>query len=336
MFPRIEAIGEVVVEGGKYVQILRREEFYVVDYEFDLDKIWVLGYVGKSILNPQLIILTLGGMVLDREPVGRQTGFYKDVFDQVYLTGKGYLSTIDYRDNNILIGKQHDFDGWEQNLFDLQMVLGHTGIFKWSYNNGLLHEFAVVDFRDTSVIVVHKSYDRVRFRGETQARIFRHRAIPEISMGAFGMGGSRSEASWDPSDAFTARAQEQLDYRPVQARIFRFRNNFLIFEDRGCHLWKYDLSFLNPEDLEISLPDHAKNIDMIQDPVTGSLFLHYIFSGSDYLAYIDPLSGTVEHTHHLDGFHAVENIRVYNNRIWFTHQSMSGNTLMNLYSTGVN
>ncbi|MFO7616493.1 MAG: carboxypeptidase-like regulatory domain-containing protein, partial [Bacteroidales bacterium] len=60
MNPRTEAIGEVVVEGGKYQHLMRREEFYVVDYEFDLDKIWVLGYAGKSILNPQLVILTLG------------------------------------------------------------------------------------------------------------------------------------------------------------------------------------------------------------------------------------------------------------------------------------
>ncbi|MFO7617329.1 MAG: hypothetical protein R6V75_08750, partial [Bacteroidales bacterium] len=265
----------------------------------------------------------------------RETDFYKDAFDQVYLKGKDFLSTVDYKDGDIFIGKRHDFAGWEQNLFDLQMTLGHYGIFRWSYNNGLLHEFAVVDFIDTTVTVVHKSYDRERFRGEAKAKSFRHRRIPNINMGSFGMGGSRSEASFDPSDAFTARAQEQLDYRPIQARIFRFRNTYLIFEDRGCHLWKYTLSFLDPEDMEISLPDNAQNVDMMQDPVTGRLFLHYTLSGTDYLAYVDPTSGQVEYTHHLDGFHSVENIRVYNDRIWFTHQSMVGNTLMNLYSTEV-
>lgn len=146
---------------------------------------------------------------------------------------------------------------------------------------------------------------------------------------------TRGVATWDPSDAFTARAQEQLDYRPVRTHIYRFRNNYLIFEDRGCHLWKYDLSFQDPEDLRIAYPENAKNTDLLQDPATGNLFLFYTLSGYDYLAGVDPLTGAIQFSRKLDNFPSVENVQVYNNRIWFTHQNTGGSAMMNLYSTEI-
>jgi len=335
--PRVESIGEVVVEGGKYIQIMKRENFFVDEYEFDQDKIWVVGYANKSILQPQLILLTLDGRVIEKVPVRGRTTLYKDAFGRIHLIDKESITLIDYTDKRIRIGEPKKFNGWEQNLFDLQLVLGKSGIFKWVYNNGTYCEYAVVDFRDTAAAVIHKSYDRELFRGEDQAKTFRHSRIPTIVMGAFGMGGAayRGVAQFDPSDAFTARAQEQVDYRPLITHIYRFRNNYLIFEDRGCHLWKYDVSFTDPEHFRIDAPKDAKNTDLLQDPVTGSLYLYYTLSGVGELAGVDPLTGAILSTRQLENFAWIENLKVYNDRIWFKHQNVNGTALMNLYSTEI-
>jgi hypothetical protein len=334
--PRVESIGEVVIEGGKYIQLLKRENFYVNDYEFNQDKIWVVGYAGKSILKPEVILLDQSGRIIRKEPIEGRTNLYQDAFGRVHLIDRGSMAELEYRDGLIRVGEPKLFNGWEQNLFDLQLVLGKSGIFKWQYNNGLYCEYAVVNFRDTSAVVVHTSYDRELFRGEAPAKNYRHPSIPDISMGSFGMGGSRTEPSFDPSDAFTANAQDRFfKYTPVTTHVFRYRNNILIFEDKGCHLWKYDLGFGDSVDMRIIVTDQARNADMLQDPVTGNLYLFYTILGKGYLAGIDPLSGSVQFTRKLENYYRIENLKVFNNRLWFTHQNTNGSALMNLYSTAI-
>lgn len=334
--PRVEAIGEVVVEGGKYLQIMKRENIYIIDYEFDQDKIWVIGYAEKSILKPQLVVLTLDGRVLRKLPVRGGSRLYKDAFGWINLMDKESIAGIEYLQNQIRIGESKPFTGWEQNFFDLQMVLGNSAIFKWVYNNGLYCEYALIDFKDTLPVVIHKTYDRDIFGGEGPAKTFRQRSIPDIFMGSFGMGGNRAEVSFDPSDAFTAAAQDRFfKYIPVKTHIFRYRNSFLIFEDRGCHLWKYDFTFTDPVDLKISEPKEARNTDLMQDPVTGNLYLYYTLSGYGYLAGVDPLTGAIQFTQKLENYYRVDNVKVYNNRIWFTHQNTNNQALMNLYSTEI-
>ncbi|MFH0761959.1 MAG: carboxypeptidase-like regulatory domain-containing protein [Bacteroidota bacterium] len=334
MEPRVEFIGEVVVEGGNYIQLLRRENFYVVDYQFDQDKIWIIGFANKSIINPQLILLSLEGRIIARQEAPGRSNLYKDAFGRIHLIDKSSISQVEYFNNQIHIAEKKDFSGWEQNLFDLELVLGNTGIFKWIYNNGLLCEYAAVDFKDTTAVIIHKSYDRELFRGEDFAKSFRHSFIPDIDWPPWGPS-DRMGATFDPSDAFTARAKEQTDYRPIKTHIFRYRNNYLIFEDRGCHIWKYDLAFLDPEDLRIPLPVSAKNTDLLQDPVTGKLFLYYRLLNSDYLAGVDPLTGVIQFTRKLENYPSIENVKVYNNRLWFTHQRITGSVMMNLYSTEI-
>ena len=262
MEPRVESIAEVVVEGGKYIQVLKRENFYVNDFEFDQDKIWVIGYAGKSILRPKVIALDLTGRILGKQPLESMMKLFKDAFGRVHLQDKQSIAELNFKDGQVGLGTPKTFIGWEQNLFDLQMVLGKSGIFKWVYNNGLYCEYALVDFRDTLATVIHKAYDRGRFAGEGSAKTFRHSSIPDIPP---------QGRDYDPTlnAPFIARAFEQIDYRPVKTHIFRYRNNFLIFEDRGCHLWKYDIAFRDPADLKISVPKDAQDTDMLQDPVTG-------------------------------------------------------------------
>lgn len=326
--PRVESIGEVVVEGGKYIQLLKRENFFVSEYEFDGDKIWVVGYANKSILQPQLILLSLDGRIIEKAPIRGRTTLYKDAFGLVHLIDKESITSIEYSDKQIRIGEPKKFNGWEQNLFDLQLVLGKSGIFKWVFNNGIYCEYVAIDFRDTVVRILHKSFDRGRFSGEGPAKTFRHSSIPNIPPAVWGLG-----FDFEDYTPFLNRAQEQIDYRPIITHIYRFRNYFLIFEDRGCHLWKYDLSFTDPGHFTIAVPNNAKDMDLLQDPVTGSLYASYTLDGIGYLAGVDPLTGSILFTRKLENFHWIENLKVYNNRIWFTHQTMSGTAMMNLYST---
>lgn len=330
MESRMEAIGEVVVEGGKYFQLLKRENFFVAEYEFDGDKIWVVGYANKSILQPQLILLSLDGRIIEKVPIRGRTTLYKDAFGIVHLIDKESIARIDYNDKQIRIGEPKKFNGWEQNLFDLQLVLGKSGIFKWVYNNGIYCEYVAIDFRDTIVRILHKSYDRGRFSGEGPAKTFRHSSIPDIPPAVWGLG-----FNFEDYTPFLNRAQEQIDYRPIITHIYRFRNYYLIFEDRGCHLWKYDVSFADPGHFTIAVPENAKNTDLLQDPVTGSLYAYYTLNGIGSLAGVDPLTGSILFTRKLENFHWIENLKVYNNRIWFTHQTASGTAMMNLYSTEI-
>lgn len=330
--PKVKAIREVVIEGGKYNQILKRENFYVSDFEFDQDKIWVVGYADKSILKPQLIILDLNGNIIQKVPAEGRTGLFKDAMGWVHLMDAKSMVGIEFRDQEIKISEAREFTGWEQNLFDLQMVLGKNGIFKWSYNNGILAEYVLVNFSDTIAIptVIHQAYDRGKFGGAGPAKSFRHGSIPDIPSSPWGFG-------YDPNAnvPFINRAFEQIDYRPIVTHLFRYRNNFLIFEDRGYYLWKYDLTFINPERLKISVPKNSRNPDLLQDPVTGGLYLYYILSGYGYLASIDPFTGATQYTRKVENFLWIDKVKVYNNRLWFTQHGGNSGTMMNLYSTAI-
>jgi hypothetical protein len=85
----------------------------------------------------------------------------------------------------------------------------------------------------------------------------------------------------------------------------------------------------------IAIPKNAKNADLLQDPVTGSLYAYYALDGIGHLAGVDPLTGSILFTRKLENFHWIENLKVYNNRIWFTHQTISGTAMMHLYSTEI-
>jgi hypothetical protein len=328
--PKVKSIKEVLIEGGKYNQVLRRENFYVSDYEFDQDKMWVVGYADKSILKPQLILLDLNGNIIEKKPAEGRTKLFKDALGWVHLMDAKSMVSVEFRNQEIKIGEPRDFSGWEQNLFDLQLVLGKNGIFKWVYNNGIYEEYVLVDFSDTVAIptVIHQSYDREKFGGGAPAKTFRHSSIPDIPSGVWGV-----EFNWDDYTPFLNRAQEQLDYRPILTHLYRYRNNFLIFEDRGYNLWKYDLTFMNPEKMMIVVPKNAKNPDLLQDPVTGGLYLYYTLSGYAYLANIDPFTGATQYTRKIENFMWIDHLRVYNNRVWFTNQGVNGSAMMNLYST---
>ncbi len=328
--PKVKSIKEVVIEGGKYNQVLRRENFYVSDYEFDQDKMWVVGYADKSILKPQLILLDLNGNIIEKMPAEGRTKLFKDALGWVHLMDAKSMVSVEFKDQEIKIGEPRDFTGWEQNLFDLQLVLGKNGIFKWVYNNGIYVEYVVVNFSDSVAIptVIHQSYDRGKFGSAAPAKTFRHGSIPDIPSAPWGFG-------YDPNAnvPFINRAFEQIDYRPIVTHLYRYRNNFLIFEDRGCNLYKYDLTFMNPEKLNIVVPKNSKNPDLLQDPVSGGLYLYYTLSGYAYLASIDPFTGATQYTRKMENFLWIDQLKVYNNRVWFKQQGTSGSAMMNLYST---
>lgn len=132
--------------------------------------------------------------------------------------------------------------------------------------------------------------------------------------------GTLNTVAFDPSDGFTAITKDQFfKFTPVKTHIYRYRNNFLIFEDKGCHLWKYDLTFTDPKDLRIAEPKNAMYTDLLQDPVTGNLYLYYSVNINGYLAGVDPQTGAVLFTRKLEHFLKGDQVKVYNNRAWSTH-----------------
>ncbi len=123
-----------------------------------------------------------------------------------------------------------------------------------------------------------------------------------------------------------------IRHRPIQAAMFRSMDRFYVFENPNLMIWALSRDYITENVFKVEIENNPTGVRMIQDPISGSLFLTYLINGAGYVCKIDQQSITISSTKKIDGFPFAEKIQIYNNRIYFIHQSMTLSRFTNLYS----
>ncbi len=121
-------------------------------------------------------------------------------------------------------------------------------------------------------------------------------------------------------------------HKAVKADLFCCNNVFYVFESTNLMLWRLNADYKILDSFIVGMNPEAKEIRMIQDPVTKLLFLAYRINGTCYVSQIDPSTGLIAKTKPITGFPFAEKVRVYDSRIYLIYQMATGQTFTNLFS----
>ena len=373
LIPKSLPISEVHIIGGKYTQYLKNELFYVSDFEFDQDFIWLTGYPGKNILSPELRIVSIQGKTLNRSKIKSKPSLMKDAFKNVHLIHQDSTYQLFYTGDTImkLYGNSRKGNNNYNDLLSIKLIKGDTAIAVRSNKSGTYCEFIGVVAKDSLKEIIHASYNRELFPTIEVAKEHSHGRIPDVSSfpgptgewaklmqlkdtkheysnlsideirkeeelnGRFhkSRGDKGRDLTFLSRLSYTNYAQDRFfTYKPIMAQIFLLDDSFYIFEDAEQLLWEFDSEYDPTNAWKLLVPPNARNLQVTQDLTDQHIYLSYEIKGLFHVGRIDTNSGTVVGTISLKGFAFVENIQVYNQRVFFTHQSALGIRTMNLYS----
>ena len=367
LIPATIQIDEVAITGERYQRYLKEEAFYIKDYAFTEDFIWLTGYPQKNILRPELRVLSFSGRTLARESTGKRPELFPDALGNVHLIQDDSVFQLHY-DGEIRKYYPQEKDESLENLLALQHIDSKGAVIKKTSGEANLIEYWKYVFIDSTEYLLHASYDRNLFDHSESAKSYKHGSIPSTEgkpgpshqfvqlqelrssnpqlmlmsdtqiadwiQNKTGKPSTAGAGDWSsPTGKFTNYAMNRLlIYKPIISRYFILDTCNIIFEDRDYLLWVYFPNRELPEFYHLELPEEASELNMIQDKTTLNLYATYSINGLCYIAKIDPLYGEVKKTADLKGFAFVENIQVHGGRVYFTHQSPLGRRTMNLYS----
>jgi len=330
-------VNEVLVVAERIQQFFKKEFFYVREMEFGNGFMWVIGYPDKNVLRPELRVMSLGGVSRAKLNLSKSASLFKDAFGEVHLEFKDSFNQLLWDGDSIKLINPFIKDGKEEYFYSLQASFDSLAILKRKVGTEVYNEYIAFNFLDSSQLVFHHSFDHKLFASYRAAKGHQYGSIPTIIFPPFRPGiNARITSSFDPTDGFTRHAQDRLlTFTPINSKLFMFKDEFLIFEDKGPFLWKYGLDLQPLEMLALQVPDRSTKIDLLQDPVSLQLFLLFEQKGREFISKVDIKTGALILTMQLDGFTFVDNIRVYGNRVYYLDQSRAGTRTMNLYSMAI-
>ena len=99
-------------------------------------------------------------------------------------------------------------------------------------------------------------------------------------------------------------------FTPVNSKLYREKDELLIFEDKGPFVWKYNLILEPLGMVSVKIPDKSYHVDLLQDPVTKLFYVLYTQQGRQYVARLDPGTGELLKTIRIEGYSFIENLRI--------------------------
>ncbi len=371
LIPRNRNLDEVVVTGKPYFQFFKPQSFYIHQYAIQDNRVWALGFAGKNILKPELRLLNLSGKTLSKISVETKSEIFQDPSGTVHLYNSDSIFQLYADQGRIVYLYPYPLDGSEEILFNLQVIRGETVIFRSFSPYRTCCEFILADIRTGFRDTVFQSYNRLQYKSATAAQNYSPGAIPDVAksgspvkqnykglpgqlkkdnpeyvgmsdkdiMQAEGFkvvhksGDAGLQATLASRAAFANYGYRRtIQNAPIRAWMYLCRDHYNIFEANNLMMWRLSHDF-NPENsTEIRLNPDAKNISLVQDPVDQLLYLTYLINGTGFVSQLDPESDLITRTKQINGFPFAENIRVYGGRIYFIHQSPTGQNFTNLYS----
>ena len=371
LVPATTALKQVNVTGSRYQEYFEKEIFYVNDFEFDDEVVWVTGYPGKNITNPQLRLVTIEGETIYSLETSRKPSLRKDAFGNIHLICSDSLYQLFFTGESVMMlyGKKNKPE--QHDLFDIKLMLGDTAVHVVSNSTGTFREFRGINLGDKEYEVIHCSFNRELFPSKEKAQNYDPGPIPNVSASVGGNNEwvtlsnlkaskpeyqnlSISEIREKESDmgrqyikrsigrdltvmsrnSYTNYALDRLlTFKPIVAQVFSSGKNFYIFEDAELILWEFDKTYELTDAWRLDVNENARDLSLTQDLVNEALYISYEINGIYQIGLLDLETGKITKTVTLDGFAFISNIKVHEGRIYFTHQTPLGHRTMNLYST---
>jgi len=371
LVPATRALREVSVTGSRYQEYFEKEIFYVSDFEFDKGVVWITGYPGKNITNPQLRLVTIDGETIYSTETSRKPSLKKDAFGNIHLICSDSIFQLYQTDGSVMKLYGEKNKPAQHELFDIKLMLGDTAVQVVSNNAGTFKEFRGINLENKEYEVIHCSYDRELFPSMEKAKNYDPGPIPNVSatvgpnnewVTLSGLKTTKPEyqnlsiseirekesnlgrqyirrssgriGTIVSRNSYTNYAMDRLlNKKAIVAQVFSAGRNFYIFEDAELILWEFDSSYGATNAWRLDVNENARDLSITQDLVSEALYISYEINGVYQIGLLDLETGKITKTVNLAGFVFISNIKVHEGRIYFTHQTPLGHRTMNLYST---
>lgn len=374
LIPNTMKLEEVLITAQSHIRYFKPQSFYIQDYAIQDHRVWAIGYENKNVLKPELRVLGLSGELLAKMKLKPDSRIFQDPTGTVLLFRQDSIYQLTLTGNKIQTEFPGTLAETGDILFNLQVMRGDTVIYRTFNPSRSLCEFLSARLETGTLDTVFASFDRTLYKTTDSARAYKHGRLPDViaialpnattmpnseelrksnpayeNMSGKDIRNSESiktlskgirdigtEITLDSQTSFAVSAMSRtMIHKPVKASMFYQKELFIVFEATNSMMWNLNPDFTIRGSFEIELNNAARDLEMIQDPVTDKLFLSYRINGSPFICEVNPESGLISQPTRLGGFPFAEKIRVYDNRIYFIYQEATGQIFTNLFSISI-
>lgn len=334
--PNLYKIEEVFVIGSKIQHFFKEDLFSIKNYVISEGKIWILGYSNNNSLELEIRAIKLSGDLIARRKAKNGSKLFMDAFGNVHEVQNESINQL-FIENDSISVRAFITDKEERDVFlNLVIHFDSLAIIKKVNPVGTYNEYYAYNYRDSSKVIFHKAYDHDLFDSSVMALKYKHPKIPDIIFPPFGQ-----TMGWDPSDAFTRHSENRLlIYTKIYSQIFTYRDTIVIYQEKNPHfsLYSKDLKMLGSYNLSLAEGEllsklNGEKIQGLQkDLGSGKIYLFTSVLDNLYVTHINPINGKRIKTIQENRLRFVNNVKVYNNRLYFLRQVPTGHKTIDLYS----
>jgi hypothetical protein len=305
-------LDEVIITGKPDV-VLGNNSFWIQDYEFHHNQIFVSAYKDDP-SSPVLFVLDSAQTIISSKPVPEPPeSFFTDCFGSVHLLS-------DMSAFQVKPGKDSlSFYTCSRSQFELivRPFVGKAGAFLYGqfYNSSRLsvayYYYNMID-KSSSVFYIASDSSRAEMLEDEPGRMKRLSDMMEANMGSPGIGTLLRHGS--------SFAQNILYKKPVDAHIIVENDSIYVFD------------FFAGQELVYALPGKLVRINktefsgsgkweknLLRDKANGNLYTSYLEKGYTVLRKVNPVSGLLEGKWKI-GIQWVKNVKVFNGHAYFIYR----------------
>ncbi|MFK8038402.1 MAG: hypothetical protein AB8B74_08940 [Crocinitomicaceae bacterium] len=333
MFDRI--LKEVIVGTNLPDTFFKSDDFSVADFEIDK--------------NGQVILLTYPKKLMKGSAV-KVLDENQKVIDTYQFPGRAIKLETDYRKNVHLITKEHVYlvAFIDQEIQLLQEDVNHYFKFvspildtlddKFYYSNYSeiypafnYFQFNTTDSVYTVLLDVIDEPLMEQYRAEFKFSDVRTRlwaANKEIESGI-------DKEIWVGAAIFS----NSIYYDPLYAPLFVNRDSILVFDHYKNLMFKYSNDLTYCDSFPISYHENARKTGweqpIIQDKVSGKIYVLFEKNGYSYLSLVDLSTGKIKYSRKLY-FRYAENIKIINNKVYYIYRPFESIQKKYIYTENIN
>lgn len=326
--PSLVEIEEVFVFGNQIQHFFKDDLFSVKDFFFSNGKLWILGYANNNSLDAEIRALELSGDLIAKKKVPQKTELGLDAFGNIHQVQKDSVKQLYIVKDSIVVIACITNRKERETLHNLRAVVDSIAILREVNATGICNEYISFDYRDSSSQVFHEAYDKDLFESSNAALRYKHGRIPTYVFPPW-------PAGYDPmaSYAFTEHSRKRLNtFTPISSQLFIQNDSIIIYQDRKPHFTIYNTKLKLIKEHNLETAPREKLLKLLKDLSSGKYYLLSAVGDDLFISQINPVQGEIFKTMQENTLRFVKNIKAYNDRIYFIHQTPLGFRTMNLYS----
>jgi hypothetical protein len=329
MVPKAVEIEQVVISQNRIKRYLANKDFYVVDYDFIGDNIYVIGFENKNLSKGKVILLNPTEDTLGYCSIKKPRKLFRDAFGNIHLITKDSIFQLYYDSSNLRLLYPSTVDEIPMDFLNLKFVNGAKFLFKNISPFEQSHQYYVVD-----------TLNRAK---ENLTNIVNYQLHPSEGTGVE-YGGARKGIPSRANLRTLAEIQAARDefemavydmaiiHFPVHSYVFRLGAGFVIADLTNKQFLHYNDQFELISKVKAKLPKHKqRQKTVIQDPSSEKMYWVHYRGSKVLLGEINPYSGEIVSSIETPSLPFIENIKIRNGVIWFTYQPRLGETARSLF-----